>query len=85
MAAQKRRQGVYLRLNCVGIDKIDVKKGLMTHIPLTDISGHRLWSYQPSYRGSYPSLKIPPGMTSGKRNFSLEGSLLTVTGQSGPV
>ncbi|EOU9832516.1 TPA: DUF3327 domain-containing protein, partial [Escherichia coli] len=34
--SEKALQGVYLRLNRV-TDKKDVKKGLMTHIPSTDI------------------------------------------------
>jgi enterochelin esterase-like enzyme len=53
-------QGVYLRLNRV-TDKRDVKKGLMTHIPSTNIWTLTL-ELPASYRGSYSFIEIPPEM-----------------------
>ncbi|MEF3107864.1 alpha/beta hydrolase-fold protein [Raoultella sp. WB_B2P2-3] len=55
-------QGVYIRLNRV-TDKKDVKKGLMTRIPSTDIWTLTL-ELPASYRGSYSFIEIPSGMTS---------------------
>lgn len=53
-------QGVYVRLNRV-TDKKDVKKGLMAHIPSTDIWTLTL-ELPASYRGSYSFIEIPPEM-----------------------
>lgn len=55
--SEKALQGVYLRLNRV-TDKKDVKKGLMTHIPSTDIWMLTL-VLPASYRGSYSFIEIP--------------------------
>ena len=69
-------QGVYLRLNRV-TDKRDVKKGLMTHIPSTNIWTLTL-ELPASYRGSYSFIEIPPEMP--QEDISqLGGQLLTVT------
>ncbi|MHB2011868.1 alpha/beta hydrolase-fold protein [Klebsiella oxytoca] len=54
-------QGVYVRLNRV-TDKKDVKKGLMTRVPSTDIWTLTL-ELPATYRGSYSFIEIPPGMT----------------------
>ncbi|EEC8843693.1 DUF3327 domain-containing protein, partial [Escherichia coli] len=59
--SEKALQGVYLRLNRV-TDKKDVKKGLMTHIPSTDIWMLTL-VLPASYRGSYSFIEIPTDMT----------------------
>lgn len=79
--SEEALQGVYLRLNRV-TDKIDVKKGLMTHIPLTDIWTLTL-ELPASYRGSYSFIEIPPGMTS-EEISQLGGRFSPLPGQSDP-
>ena len=79
--SEEALQGVYLRLNRV-TDKKNVKKGLMTHIPSTDIWTLTL-ELPASYRGSYSFIEIPPGMTS-KEISQLGGRFSPLPGQSDP-
>ncbi|PJR64095.1 alpha/beta hydrolase-fold protein [Raoultella sp. T31] len=79
--SEEALQGVYLRLNRV-TDKKDVKKGLMTHIPSTDIWTLTL-ELPASYRGSYSFIEIPPGMTS-EEISQLGGRFSPLPGQSDP-
>lgn len=74
-------QGVYIRLNRV-TDKNDVKKGLMTCIPSTDIWALTL-ELPASYRGSYSFIEIPSGMTS-QEISQLGGRFSPLPGQPDP-
>ncbi|EJF8099231.1 DUF3327 domain-containing protein, partial [Escherichia coli] len=79
--SEKALQGVYLRLNRV-TDKKDVKKGLMTHIPSTDIWMLTL-VLPASYRGSYSFIEIPTDMTQ-KDIFQLGSRFSPLPGKSDP-
>ena len=79
--SEKALQGVYLRLNHV-TDKKDVKKGLMTHIPSTDIWMLTL-VLPASYRGSYSFIEIPTDMTQ-KDIFQLGSRFSPLPGKSDP-
>jgi len=79
--SEKVLQGVYLRLNRV-TDKKDVQKGLMTHIPSTDIWTLTL-ELPAAYRGSYSFIEIPPEMTS-EEISQLGGRFSPLPGQPDP-
>lgn len=59
---EKEVQGVYVRLNRI-TDKKDVAKGMMTHIPSTDIWVLTL-PLPAAWRGSYSFIEIPADLSS---------------------
>ncbi|EMZ8854713.1 esterase family protein [Salmonella enterica] len=79
--SEEALQGVYLRLNRV-TDKKDVKKGLMAHIPSTDIWTLTL-ELPASYRGSYSFIEIPLEMSQ-EEISQLGGRFSPLPGQSDP-
>ncbi|MEB7886984.1 alpha/beta hydrolase-fold protein [Serratia fonticola] len=77
----KLLHGVYVRLNRV-TDKDDVVKGLMTHIPSSDIWTLTLRLHS-TYRGSYTIIEIPQG-TSPEIVSQLGGRFSPIVGKADP-
>ncbi|NDL61609.1 alpha/beta hydrolase-fold protein [Acerihabitans arboris] len=78
----KPLQGVYVRLNRV-TDKSNVAKGLMAHVPSSDIWTLTL-RLPATYRGSYTIIEIPEG-TSPESISQLGGRCPAFAGQPDPL
>lgn len=80
--SEKPLLGVYIRLNRV-TDKKDVDKGMMVHVPDSDIWWLTL-ELDATYRGSYTIVEIPP-LTPPEKISQLGSRFAPIIGQSDPL